>query len=114
MDQSLSQANLTFTGDYPYDLTGFNSFFAFDVSGIGDINNDSCADFSISAPFVNSREGIIFVIFGNRSWPLRDTTSTTTFTSPSTSTSTTSPAWTALIVLVSLGIIGFRKQRLKA
>jgi hypothetical protein len=109
MDQSLSQANLTFTGDYPYDLTGLNSFFAFDVSGIGDINNDNYADFSISAPFVDNRNGIIFVIFGNTSWP-QDSASTTTFTS----TSTPSPAWTAVIVLVSLGIIGFRKRRLKA
>ena len=32
----------------------------------------------------------------------------------STTTSTPSPAWTVLIVLVSLGILGFRKQRLKA
>jgi hypothetical protein len=113
MDQSLSQANLTFTGDYPYDLTGPTSFFAFDVSGIGDINNDSYADFSISAPFVNGRKGIIFVIFGGTSWIPSippDTTTTTT----STTTSKPIPAWTALIVLVSLGIIGFRKQRLKA
>ncbi|MHA1995954.1 MAG: integrin alpha [Candidatus Hodarchaeales archaeon] len=128
MDQSLSQANLTFTGDYPYDLTGLNSFFAFDVSGIGDINNDGYADFSISAPFVNSYRGILYVIFGNTSWiptDSSDTTSTTTSTATSTTTykttykttstttSTPSPAWTALIVLLSLGIIGFKKQQLK-
>jgi hypothetical protein len=71
------------------------------------------SDFSISAPFVNNKKGIIFVIFGGTSWIPSippDTTTTTT----STSISTSSPAWTALIVLVSLGIIGFRKQRLKA
>jgi hypothetical protein len=105
MDQSLSQANLIFTGDYPYALTGLDSFFAFDVSGIGDINNDSYADFYISAPFVNQQKGMIFVIFGNETWIPPD--------SPAT-TSTTSPVWPALIVLVFLGIIGFRKQRLKA
>jgi hypothetical protein len=69
MDQSLSSANYTFIGDYPYALTEGNSFFAFDVSGIGDINNDSYADFSISAPFMNLRKGMVFVIFGNTSWP---------------------------------------------
>jgi hypothetical protein len=70
MDQSLSLANYSFTGDYPYLLTKTNSFFAFDVSGIGDINNDNYADFSISAPFLNNDLGMIFVIFGNTSWPL--------------------------------------------
>ena len=95
MDRSLSQANLIFRNYDPYDPGGF---FAFDVSGLGDINEDGYADFSISAPFADNFNGIIFVIFGNTSWP----------------TSTPSPAWTALIVLVSLGILGFRKQRLKA
>jgi hypothetical protein len=117
MDQSLSRANLTFIGDYPYDLTGGNSFFAFDVSGIGDINNDSYADFSISAPFLDNKKGMIFVVFGSTSWPpptTSTTTSTTTFTITPTTTSTSSPAWTVLIVLVTLGVIGFRKNRLKA
>jgi hypothetical protein len=129
MNQSLSLANLTFTGDYPYDLKGKNSFFAFDVSGIGDINNDSYADFSISAPFVDNQKGIIFVIFGGSSWipsiPL-DTTTTTTATTTTTiitttttatttaitTTTTTSPAWSHIILFLSLvTVLIFRKRK---
>ncbi len=97
MDQSLSEANLIFTGDYPYDLTGLNSFFAFDISGIGDINHDSYADFSISAPFVDNHKGIIFVIFGNSTWG---------------HPSTPAPAWPPIILILSLiAVIIFRKRR---
>jgi hypothetical protein len=99
MDQSLSQANLIFTGDYPYDeLTGKNSFFAFDVSGIGDINNDNYADFYIGAPFVNYRRGIIFVIFGGTSW----ITSKRTDTIPTT---------TPIILLLALAVVLLFRER---
>ncbi|MFX0125637.1 MAG: integrin alpha [Candidatus Hodarchaeota archaeon] len=99
MDQSLSQANLIFTGDYPYDeLTGSNSFFAFDVSGIGDINNDNYADFYVSAPYVNYRRGIIVVIFGGTSWP--------------TSTTTTTPMTTPIILLLALAVVLLFRERI--
>jgi hypothetical protein len=99
MDQSLSVANLTFTGDYPYNLTGDNSVFAFEVSGIGDINSDGYADFSISAPFVDRNKGMIFVIFGNTTW---------IFSSPTT---TTTPVWPPIILILSLAlVIIFRKR----
>jgi hypothetical protein len=102
MDQSLSEANLTFTGDYPYDLTGLNSFFAFDVSGLGDINEDGYTDFSISAPFVNDYKGIIFVIFGNSTWiPSSD------------DTSTTAPAWSPIILILSLIVVFTFRKRMK-
>ncbi|MFX0173813.1 MAG: integrin alpha, partial [Candidatus Hodarchaeota archaeon] len=110
MDQSLSLANLTFTGDYPYDLTGSNSFFAFDVSGLGDINDDGYADFSISAPFVDNRKGIIFVIFGDTTWipssPM-DTTPT------STPTSAPTPAWPPIILILSLIVVFTFRKRMK-
>ncbi|WP_455139339.1 integrin alpha [Candidatus Hodarchaeum mangrovi] len=105
MDQSLSEANLTFTGDYPYDLTSSNSFFAFDVSGLGDINEDGYTDFSISAPFLDYKKGIIFVIFGNTSWPPLYTTSTTT---PSTT-----PAWPPIILILSLIVVFTLRKRMK-
>jgi hypothetical protein len=97
MDQSLSQANLTFTGDYPYGLTGLNSFFAFDVSGIGDINNDGYADFSIGAPFVNNHQGIVFVIFGDTTWPRAHR-----------------PAWPPFIMILALVLVlTFRRRKNK-
>ena len=88
MDQSLSQANLTFRGDYPYDLRGYNSFFTFDVSGLGDINEDGYADFSISAPFANDFKGMIYVIFGGTIW-----------------TSAPIPAWFPIILILSLIVL---------
>jgi hypothetical protein len=80
MDQSLSQANLIFRNNNPHE------FFAFDVSGLGDINEDGYADFSISTPFANDLKGKIFVIFGGTAW------------SPT-------PAWLAIILILSLIII---------
>ncbi|MFX0053041.1 MAG: integrin alpha [Candidatus Hermodarchaeota archaeon] len=97
MDQSLSQADLIFTGDYLYyDLTGSNSFFAFDVSGIGDINNDNYADFYISAPYVNYRRGIILVIFGGTSWIPSKTT----------------PMTTPIILLLALAVVLLFRERI--
>jgi hypothetical protein len=120
MDQSLSLANLTITGDYPHDLTGLDSFFAFDVSGIGDINNDDYADFSISAPFVNNLKGIVFVIFGGK-WTNPDppdpppisssiSSSTSTSTSTSKSSSTTLPA--PIILILSLTVVSILRKRM--
>jgi hypothetical protein len=95
IDQSLSQANLIFRNDHPLDLSDF--FFAFDVSGLGDINEDGYADFSISAPFADNFKGIIFVIFGNTTWK------------PS---STSTPAWPPIIQILSLIVVFTVRKRM--
>ena len=102
MDQSLSEANLTIRGNQ---YTGTNSRFATDVSGIGDINNDGYADFSISAPWINYRRGLIFVIFGKSSWE----SSLTTTTTPETPTF---PSFVMLSSIVCL-IIFLRRNKSK-
>ncbi len=105
MDQSLSLANLTILGG---EFTGTNSRFATDVSGVGDINDDGYADFSISAPWVNNRNGMIFVILGNSSWvsTIAPDTTTTSTTSP-----TDAPSWTSLIVLICLTALVGKKRK---
>ncbi|MFW9856640.1 MAG: integrin alpha [Candidatus Thorarchaeota archaeon] len=91
MDQSLSQADLIIRNYDPYDPEGF---FGFDVSGLGDINEDGYMDFSISAPFVDNFKGMIFVIFGGTTW-----------------TSATTPAWSPIILILSLMVVfRFRKR----
>ncbi|MHA2032064.1 MAG: integrin alpha, partial [Candidatus Kariarchaeaceae archaeon] len=90
------------------------------VSGIGDINNDDYADFSISAPFVNNLKGIVFVIFGGK-WTNPDppdpppisssiSSSTSTSTSTSKSSSTTLPA--PIILILSLTVVSILRKRM--
>jgi hypothetical protein len=95
MDQSLSQANLIVRNDDPYDPKGY---FAFDVSGLGDINEDGYADFSISAPFADSFKGMIFVIFGGTTWR---------------TSSTPTPAWSPIILILSLIVVFTVRKRMK-
>ncbi|MFW9916142.1 MAG: integrin alpha [Candidatus Thorarchaeota archaeon] len=98
MDQSLSKADLIVAGGQDI---GVGNRFATDVSGIGDINDDGYADFSISASWVEYRRGMIFVVFGGSAWAPTVPTETTTTQS--------SPAWTLVIMMLSLAALVFRR-----
>jgi len=64
-DVNLTNADVTFNGEYQYDVAGTV------VSGIGDLNGDTYKDFMIGAPGNDeskSSAGQAYIIFGKETW----------------------------------------------
>ncbi len=63
-DLAVGEANVTLNGSAQGDE------FGWDVSGAGDVNNDTFDDVIIGAPGRNSDTGAVYIFYGNASMPL--------------------------------------------